>query len=355
MAGKSDTVLVGLSGGVDSAVAAVLLLEQGYQVVGITLSLWHAAKDEYKQNGSHASTYRDVEKLSEFLKIPWIIIDQVKDFREKVVGYYLENLKQGGTPNPCIICNKLIKWSALLEAVEQNDARYLATGHYARRHNNQTIKLMKAKDPKKDQSYFLAILGQKELGRTLFPLGEYTKEEVRSIAKARGLPVTDRRESQDLCFLGGMKQNEFIYKYAPELIREGDITLVNGKLLGRHAGLVNYTIGQRKGIRIAHPNALYVVSKDYHNNRLIVGEKELLGRNSLVVGGLNWISGYPPRNKFQAKFMIRYHSIERDGEFELKPDGKLEVKSKQTIRDITPGQALVMYQQDTCLGMGFIE
>jgi tRNA-specific 2-thiouridylase len=344
-------VVVGLSGGVDSAVSAALLLEQGYDVIGVSLGTWHAVDE----GSSSSEQYQDAQNVAEYLGIPWILVDRQASFKEKVVGYYLNSLKDGQTPNPCILCNKILKWRSLLEAANGLGADFVATGHYARRHDSHPIELHKARDYKKDQSYFLAMLGQEELQRTLFPLGELTKEEVRKIAKTRKIPVADRKESQDLCFLGNLDQTDFIQHFAPEILRTGEIVHKDGRVLGEHSGLANYTEGQRKGIQVAFSEPLYVVEKDIQNNRLIVGEKEYLGKTSLITRDVNWISGKTPAKSINAVVKIRYRAAGQEAEILVRQDGKLNVQFNQLVRDITPGQALVMYQADNCLGMGFIE
>ncbi|MGA9396794.1 MAG: tRNA 2-thiouridine(34) synthase MnmA [Anaerolineaceae bacterium] len=355
MENNKKSVVVGLSGGVDSATAAALLIDAGYRVIGVTLSMWQAEHDMTENEASPDERYTDAKRVADHLKIPWLLIDVKDDFYQKVVSYYTESLKIGITPNPCIVCNKTVKWQILLEAASQNGADHVATGHYARRHGHQTIQLLKAKDLQKDQSYFLSILGQRELQHTLFPLGEYTKQEVRKIAEGKKLPVAARKESQDLCFLGGMDQAEFITRFAPGMVSKGDIYHADGHLLGSHNGMAFYTIGQRKGINIAYASALYVIQKDYQKNRLIVGEKELLGKTGLIAGGINWVSGKAPGEKFSATVKIRYRSVEKNCKITILPDEKIAVQFGQSLRDITPGQALVMYQKDVCLGMGFIE
>jgi tRNA-specific 2-thiouridylase len=352
---KQEKVVIGLSGGVDSATAAALLIDAGYRVIGVTLAMWRAGEEESDDRPGTQDRYTDARRVAEHLKIPWHLVDIRSGFQQKVIGYYTGALKTGITPNPCIICNKTIKWQALLESARQNGAEYVATGHYARRHISSSILLLKAKDVQKDQTYFLSILGQTELTQTLFPLGDHTKNEVRAIAEKKGLPVADRKESQDLCFLGNMDQEEFIKHYAPELISEGDIIHMDGRLLGRHTGLANFTIGQRKGIDIAFPSPLYVIQKEYGTNRLIVGEKQLLGKTGLIAGSINWISGEAPGVEFKAMVRIRYRSPERECNITYIKNDKIFVEFSQPLRDVTPGQALVMYQGDVCLGMGFIE
>jgi tRNA-specific 2-thiouridylase len=348
---KNQLVVVGLSGGVDSAVAAALLLDQGYQVIGVSLDLWHAERVSSPEEKS----IRSAQKVAEHLGIPWVQVDSRENFRELVVGYYLDSLKRGQTPNPCIVCNRIMKWRHLIATADGLGADWIATGHYARRHESQTIELHKASDINKDQSYFLSVLGQSELQRTIFPLGEYRKEDIRKIASERGIPAAHRKESQDLCFLGGVDQKAFIAEYAPDLLKGGEITHFDGRPLGMHDGLVNYTEGQRKGIRIAAEAPLYVLRKDFDRNELVVGEAGLLGRSHLTARDVNWISGMAPAQQFRATVKIRYRAAGQDAEIQLGQDGKLNVKLERVTRDITPGQALVMYQGDNCLGMGFIE
>lgn len=351
MANNKQMVIAGLSGGVDSAVAAALLLDQGYDVTGVSLDLWHAGPGF----SNSEDTYRDAHRVAKHLGIPWILVDRRKSFRDQVVGYYLSSLQKGQTPNPCIVCNRIMKWHSLLETADGLGADYVTTGHYARRHVSETIELHKARDPSKDQSYFLSILGQAELKRTLFPLGEFMKIDVRKYAKDRRIPVADRKESQDLCFLGGMEQRSFITQYAPELLRKGEIVHHDGRILGEHTGLANYTEGQRKGIRIASSAPLYVIRKNIQTNQLIVGEKELLGRSSMTIRDINWIRGKAPGENFSAIVKIRYRAVGLEAEIHVRQDKKLDVRLSRQIRDVTPGQALVMYQGDNCLGMGFIE
>lgn len=343
-------MIVGLSGGVDSAVAAALLLEEGYQVIGVSLSLW-----KVQETPSPGGDYQDAQKVAEHLGIPWLLVNQEEAFREKVVKYYLKSIEAGKTPNPCIVCNKGLKWKTLLEVADKIGAAYVATGHYARRYESQTIEIHKAKDAEKDQSYFLSILGQLELARTLFPLGEYLKDQVRFIAKTMKIPVATRLESQDLCFLGGLSQKAFIKEYAPDLLTKGEIVHVDGRVIGEHSGLAGYTIGQRKGLQIAHAAPLYVIRKDLINNRLIVGEREYQGVSNLTGGSVNWISGIAPGTEFRAIVKIRSRAIGREANVRLLDEGRLEVQFDQMIRDITPGQAMVMYQDNICLGMAFIE
>lgn len=350
-----ETVLVGLSGGVDSATTAALLIDSGYKVIGVTLSMWQAGMVGCGGENEESERYEDARRVADHLKIPWRIIDQKIDFKNNVLRYYIDSLTQGLTPNPCIVCNKTIKWQMLLKTADDLGATYVATGHYARSHNNAIAVLSKAKDKNKDQSYFLSILGQKELTRTIFPLGDYTKVEVRQIAQKKKIPVASRIESQDLCFFGGLDQDKFIRTYAPGLMTEGDIVNTQGEFIGKHRGLALYTIGQRKGIMIPATSALYVIQKDIRNNRLVVGEKQILGKASLVAGAVNWISGNAPGNKFHAKIKIRYRSPDKECTIITRQDGKIEAHLDEPLRDITPGQAVVMYQGEICLGMGFIE
>jgi tRNA-specific 2-thiouridylase len=348
---KSKTVVVGLSGGVDSAVAAALLLEQGYRVVGASLALWKAGEIPH----NHGEKYQDARMVAKHLGIPWKLIDKQAAFRDEIVTYYLNSLKTGKTPIPCIVCNSKIKWRTLLEVAEEMKADYVATGHYARRYESDTIEIHQARDISKDQSYFLARLGQLELFKTLFPLGEYSKDEVRMLAKQKAIPVADRLESQDLCFMGDMEQENFIMNYAPGILIKGEIVHRDGRILGEHTGLANYTEGQRKGIRIAYSSPLYVLKKDLQRNRLIVAEKEYLGISHLTASEVKWIRGTAPGKEFQATVKIRYGPAGYEGTVKLMTGDRLEVRFSHKISSITPGQAMVMYQGENCLGMGFIE
>ena len=352
---RMKKVLVALSGGVDSSVAAALLVEQGYEVVGATMRLWSASGAEQENRCCTPDSRSLAARLADKLSIPFTILDETETFRKIVVQQFLDGYARGETPNPCATCNRFLKWGVLWDYAKSIGADYLATGHYARvlAGPEGLFELYKGKDPGKDQTYFLSMLTQEQLANTLFPLGELLKTDVRGIAHARGLPAADQPESQDLCFLGERDYRDFLAEYAPETVQPGPITDRSGKLLGQHQGLAFYTIGQRKGLPAA-AQALYVWQKDIPNNRLVVCPAEELGASTLRVEQLNWISGAAPTDEFQAEVKIRFRAIPANGLVIPQPNGSALVRFQKPIRDITPGQLAVFYQSEQVLGGGWI-
>jgi tRNA-specific 2-thiouridylase len=269
-----------MSGGVDSSTTAALLVEQGYEVIGVMMHLW-------AEEGQGGSTNRccsieaieDARRVCYSLDIPFHLINYEQEFKNEVVDLFIAEYGLGRTPNPCLACNRRIKFDLLLRRVLAMDAQYLATGHYARvRQANGRYQLLKGCDERKDQSYVLYMLGQRELQHLLLPLGDYTKQQVRAIARHRGLPVAEKAESQDLCFLSDNDYRRFLQAQAPEAIRPGPILDTAGRIIGQHKGLPFYTIGQREGLGIAAPEALYVMQIDVARNALVVGTKSELGQ-----------------------------------------------------------------------------
>lgn len=348
-------VVVALSGGVDSSVAAALLLEQGCEVVGATMRLWSAPGAELENRCCTPETRSAAARLAEKLSIPFTVLDETETFRKIVVQQFLDGYTRGETPNPCVTCNRFLKWGALWDYAQSIGADYLATGHYARvlAQSEGAFELWKGRDPGKDQTYFLSMLTQEQLAHTLFPLGELLKSDVRRMARERGLPAADQPESQDLCFLGGRDYRDFLAEYAPQAVQPGPITDRAGKLLGQHNGLAFYTIGQRKGLPAA-AQALYVWKKDIENNRLIVCPAEELGGETLRVTGMNWISGAAPTKPFQAEVKIRFRAAPARGMVAPEPEGGASVRFEKPLRDITPGQLAVFYQSEQVLGGGWI-
>ena len=348
-------VVVALSGGVDSSVAAALLVEQGYEVLGATMRLWSAPGAEQENRCCTPETRSLAARLAEKLSIPFAVLDERETFRKIVVQQFLEGYTRGETPNPCVTCNRFLKWGVLWDYAKSIGADYLATGHYARvlALSEGPFELWKGRDPGKDQTYFLSMLTQEQLAHTLFPLGELRKTDVRKLARERGLPAADQPESQDLCFLGARDYRDFLAEYAPEAVQPGPITDRSGKVLGEHQGLAFYTIGQRKGLPAA-AQALYVWQKDIGNNRLVVCPAEELGASSLRVEGLNWISGAAPKAEFQAEVKIRFRALPARGLVTPQPDGSVLVRFEKPLRDITPGQLAVFYQGEQVLGGGWI-
>ncbi len=338
-------VFVAMSGGVDSSAAALLLIQQGLAVRGVHMRLW-AHADSADEGLARA------QRAANALGIGLEVLDYRERFRSEVVADYLQQLGQGKTPNPCIRCNRLIKWGALLEDVLQMGANRLASGHYARlvRQQDGKVQLWKAKDLAKDQSYFLSSLGQAALARMLLPLGEVTKAEVRQMLAAAGLAQERSGESQDLCFLGRADQAQFFAEFAPQLLEPGPIEDREGKLLGRHRGLGLYTIGQRKDIRVAAEEPLYVLAKDLQANRLVVGRKRELGADRLLGTDVVWTSGEAPDLGREYQVKIRSGAKPAPASCQLLPNNDMIVRFENPLRDITAGQRLVIYDGDLCLG-----
>lgn len=354
--GEDSRVVVAMSGGVDSSTTAALLAEQGYDVIGVMMRLW-------AEEGQGGSTNRccsieaieDARRVCYVLDVPFYLIDYEQEFKREVVDLFIAEYTRGRTPNPCLACNRRIKFDLLLRRILALDAQYLATGHYARvRQANGRYQLLKGRDEWKDQSYVLYMLGQKELRHLLLPLGDYTKQQVRAVARKRGLPVADRAESQDLCFLLDNDYRRFLQAQAPESIWPGPILDTAGRTIGQHKGLPFYTIGQREGLGIAAPEALYVMQIDVARNALVVGTRAELGRRELVATEVNYTSGQTPQGPLEITVKIRYQAIEAEAVLIPLEDGRARVTFAQPQRDITPGQGVVFYQDEIVLGGGII-
>jgi len=349
-------VVIAMSGGVDSSVAAALLKEQGYEVVGMMLRLW---SEPGKENSNRCCTPYSMtlaRRVAAILDIPFYVIDGKEIFRNTVVEYFLEGYARGVTPNPCLECNRHIRWGYLLEHALAMGADFMATGHYARIVNEDgKVNLLRAVDPSKDQSYVLHVLVQNQLEQALFPVGEYPKTEIRRLADKYGLPVARRPDSQDLCFLAGEDYRDFIARNAPQIVEPGEVVTRDGRTLGRHTGLVNYTIGQRKGLGVPSPVPLYVLDKDADTNTLIVGTADQLGCVEITVRDVNWISGMPAAEIFRAAIKVRYTAQEARAAVTLLGNGSsARIRFDEPQRGVTPGQAAVLYDGDLVLGGGVI-
>ena len=305
-------VVVAMSGGVDSSIAAALLVEQGYEVIGVMLRLWAEAGPAANRCCT-PDAVADARRVADALDIPFYVRDYKEIFKKTVVDYFIETYARGLTPNPCLICNRQIRFGRLLGEALALGADYLATGHYARVREGAggAHQLLKGIDPAKDQSYVLHRLGQAQLTRALFPLGEYVNSEVREMAQARGLPVYNRADSQDLCFLGNGDYREFLSRQDPSIARPGRIVDRSGQVLGRHTGIAHYTIGQRKGLRIAAAEPLYVLRMDVQRNALVVGPASKLGKSELTAGCVSLVSGEWPDESLEVTAKIRYRAKER--------------------------------------------
>lgn len=348
-------VVVAMSGGVDSSVTAAMLVEQGYEVIGMMLRLWSEPGSEAANRCCTPDAMALARRIAASLDIPFYAVDARQVFHDTVVNYFVDGYAQGGTPNPCLVCNRHIRWEFLLQRALSLGADYMATGHYARVQADESgrFQLLRAIDRKKDQSYVLHVLDQEQLSHALFPLGGYTKTEVRQMAQRYGLPVAERPDSQDLCFLGNNDYREFLARLAPQVQSPGPILDRQGKRLGDHQGLAFYTIGQRKGLGIAAPQPLYVLEKDLPRNALIVGHKDELGSRHLSAADINWIAS-PPAAPFRAEIKIRYQAEEAWGTVTPSGDHQALVEFDQPLRDITQGQAAVFFDGERCLGGGII-
>jgi tRNA-specific 2-thiouridylase len=349
-------VVVAMSGGVDSSVAAALLKEQGYEVIGMMMRLWSEPGKEESNRCCTPDSMAQARRVAAILDIPFYVIDAKDVFRETVVEYFLEGYARGETPNPCLICNRKIRWTFLLDHALALGADYMATGHYVRRMKDESgrINLLRAVDRSKDQSYVLHVLNQEKLKHALFPVGDYPKTEIRQIAEKHGLPTASRKDSQDLCFLAGEDYRNFLQRNAAEMLKPGEIVSRDGKSLGEHNGLANYTIGQRKGLGLASPVPLYVLGKNAANNALIVGTQDELGSFELTARDVNWPGGQVPGEPFRAEVKIRYTAKEADALVTPIGTNQAKVQFDAPQRDITAGQAAVFYQDDLLIGGGII-
>ncbi|HEX7594384.1 MAG TPA: tRNA 2-thiouridine(34) synthase MnmA, partial [Anaerolineae bacterium] len=309
----------------------------------------------------------DARGVCQNLGIPFYLLNFEADFKTHVVDFFLDGYARGVTPNPCLQCNRMVKFGALLDKARALGADYLATGHYARvRERGGAFELLKGIDPKKDQSYALHVLNQEQLSRALFPLGEFTKAETRAMARRFGLRVAEKHESQDLCFIADGEYRNFLRRNIPDALVPGDIVDARGNVIGKHEGRAFYTIGQRKGLGVAVGEPLYVIGLDAARNAVVVGRAQELGKRELVAGAVNWIAGSAPRGALRVAAKIRYRAAEVPAGVTLLPplsetgEGRgggerVRVVFDQPLRDIAPGQAVVFYDGDVCLGGGIIE
>ena len=348
-----------MSGGVDSSVAAALMVEAGYDVVGIMMRLW---AEESVTGGLHnrcctPEQMHDARRIADTLGIPFYVLDTKDVFRNTVVEFFIDQHRQAVTPNPCIECNRHIRFSYLYNNAMALDADYLVTGHYAQvaQTDGGQYQLRMGKDYRKDQSYVLCVLQQEHLAHAMFPVGHYDKSEVREIAARFGLPTASKKDSQDLCFLGDGDYRRFLNDYAPDVMAAGPIALKNGEVIGEHNGLANYTIGQRKGLGVNYHEPLYVIASNPYRNALIVGTRDELGSDTLTANRMNWISGVVPSQPFKADVKIRYKARPAPALVEPFGTDRIRVTFESPVRDITPGQGAVLYDGEVCLGGGLIE
>ncbi|MGD2104886.1 MAG: tRNA 2-thiouridine(34) synthase MnmA [Anaerolineae bacterium] len=350
-----ERVIVAMSGGVDSSVAAALMLEQGYAVTGVMLHLWSEPGRGVSNRCCAPQAVKDARRVARALQIPFHVLDCARRFKESVVDLFVDEYRRGRTPNPCVACNKHLKFGYLLEMAKIAGASCLVTGHYARlRRTNGTCHLACASDRHKDQSYFLYTLGQEQLRHIHFPLGEYTKAQVRRMAEIRDLPVARREESQDICFVRDQDYGRFLRAYAPEVLDRGPILDREGQRLGEHEGLPLYTIGQRRGIGISWSEPLYVLEKRVADNALIVGPSSQLGRRRFQVESPSFVVGHRPALPAEVGLKIRSTGSQERALLSSGREGRLQVELEHPLRDVTPGQAAVFYQGSDVLGGGII-
>ena len=359
---NKEKVLVAMSGGVDSSVTLLKIIEMGYEPIGITMKLW-----EYKNVGGHnlqdnnccaVESINNAKLVCDRLGVPHYTIDFTEDFKENVIENFVDEYISGRTPNPCVRCNSYVKWDTFIKQADKLGAKYIATGHYAiiNKKNNK-YRILRGKDKLKDQSYVLWGIPQNTLARTILPLGELTKSEVRSIAREHSFETADTPESMEICFVADNNYKRFIKEYAEEKtknIKEGKTLDESGNVIGENPGYINYTIGQRKGIGVTKPNPLYVKKIDAENNSITVSEKKSLFSSNCYVSGINWlIENY--KFPMEINCQIRYNGYLSKATLS-KEDNKIHAKFNEPQLAITPGQSIVFYDDEQALlGGGIIE
>ncbi|MCX7780564.1 MAG: tRNA 2-thiouridine(34) synthase MnmA [Negativicutes bacterium] len=355
-------VVVAMSGGVDSSLTAALLVHQGYDVIGVTMQIWDteaAGNDDPDNRGCCSlSAVGDARRVADKLGIPYYVMNFRQMFQETVVDYFIREYAGGKTPNPCIACNRHVKFEGLLQRSLALGAQYVATGHYARIRYDAgrgRYLLLKGIDAAKDQSYALYHLNQQTLKHFLMPLGDYTKTETRQMAREYGLAVADKPDSQEICFVPNDDYKVFLEEKAPEALRPGNIVDTSGRVLGRHKGLPLYTVGQRKGLGLAAGRPLYVIELDYERNEVVVGSDQDVFASELIAYDMNFIMLDKLRKPLVTKAKIRYSAKEAAAVVSPLGNGRVHVKFDVPQRAITPGQSVVFYEDDMVVGGGIIE
>lgn len=353
-------VMIGMSGGVDSSVAAAILLEKGYEVFGVTMQIWpDMSEDRQKIEGGccSLSAVDDARSVANRLGIPYYVMNFKDVFQEKVIDYFTGEYIKGRTPNPCIACNRYVKFEALLQKALTMGMDFIATGHYSRieyDEKRQKYLLKKSVTEAKDQTYALYTLTQEQLSRTLFPIGDYTKDRVREMARELGLTVAAKPDSQEICFVEDNDYSRFIRENTDYQAKPGYFFDSNGRKLGVHKGIINYTVGQRKGLGVTFGKPMYVVAIDTHDNTVVLGEENEVFSDLLFAENMNFISTSGLECEMRVKAKIRYSSKEADASILPATDGKVQVRFDIPQRAITPGQSVVFYNGDEVVGGGVI-
>ncbi|CDI49608.1 tRNA-specific 2-thiouridylase MnmA [Clostridium tetani 12124569] len=351
-------VLVGMSGGVDSSVAAYLLKEQGYEVIGATMQIWQDDKEFIEREGGccSLSAVADARRVANKIGIPFYVMNFKDAFKKNVIDYFVDEYMEGRTPNPCVACNKFIKFSSFLDKAMNLGIDYVATGHYAiiEKQNNRYI-IRKSEDDKKDQTYALYNLTQFQLERTLMPCGRYKKSEIREIAKKIGLRVHNKKDSQEICFIPDNDHGKYIKNRFPSKVRQGNFVDKSGNVLGTHKGIVYYTIGQRKGLDIALGKPMYVVDINPFRNEVVLGNLDDLLNTELIAKDVNYIPFDNLKEPMEVEAKIRYSQIPSKAVITPMEDGRVKVNFNEKQRAITKGQSVVFYKGDLLIGGGIIE
>ena len=346
---SKQSVLLGMSGGVDSSTAAYLLKKQGFNVTGITLAMFNENDSDFQKN------VKDAKDTCKLLNIPYLVFNVEKDFKKYVVDYFISEYENGRTPNPCVICNRFVKFEGLLTKADELGIKYISTGHYASvEGKNGKYLLKKGIDEKKDQSYFLYNLTQKQLSRSIFPLGQYTKKQVRDIAQKAKLPVSHKSESQEICFIKDNNYKKFINEHKTKNMPKGEFVDSNGNILGYHSGITNYTIGQRRKLGISTGKPMYVLDIDKENNRILLGSNKELFSTHLIAKDLNWIMIDKLEKEMEVQAKVRYGAKPADAMISALENNRVKVIFTTAQRAITKGQAVVFYNNQYVVGGGII-
>lgn len=348
-----EKVVVGLSGGVDSSVAAHLLLEQGYDVIGVTMQIWQDERYSHmgKDFPGQAAAIEDARKIAETLGIPYYVLDFKDVFKREVVDYFVKEYLAGRTPNPCVVCNRRVKWEALLLRTAEFGANYVATGHYAQIHKleNGRFALHTSKGIKKDQTYALYNLTQSQLEHTIMPNGAYEKDEIRSIAEKNGIGVFDKPDSQEICFIPDKDYAGFIENHSDKKLSTGNFVDKDGNILGKHKGITHYTIGQRKGLGIAFGHPVFVSEIRTDTNEVVLGEQDDIFGTNLIADRVNWMAMAPTEigkeHTFEAFGKIRYNQMASECLVYRSGEDEISVEFKNPQRAITKGQSVVLYDE----------